>query len=172
MTEDSNSQTAEEQAAFRAFLSGRDDIAEDLYLIAVEQMQSFGLEDVHLVECIHALARICISSGRLSEAESYFRRGLEVCERLIPAEEFIASLLMSQLGELYRWQGRHEQAEPLMVRSLELCERSMGADNQCLILPLGYYASLLEDTDREEDARGIRVRLDELSSRAPASGET
>lgn len=81
MSQNINPQTGERQRwiAFRAFLGGRDDIAEPLYLSALEQVQAAGQEDSQMVHCLHSLARIRISDARLPEAEEYFLRGLAVC---------------------------------------------------------------------------------------------
>ena len=97
-----------------------------------------GLADGHLklVAALIKLGELRHADGSPDEAETHFRRALEIGERVLGSEDLALVPPLTSLGALRIARGAPEDAEPLLTRALAISERSLGRDHPDLIVLL------------------------------------
>ncbi len=77
-----------------------------------------------------------------SEAETMFRRALEIKEKSLGKDHPDVAMSLNNLAGLYHTQGKYAEAEPMYRRALEICEKSLGTDHPDVATSLNNLAEL------------------------------
>jgi tetratricopeptide (TPR) repeat protein len=103
---------------------------------------------------------------RAAEAESLYRRALELNEKELGAEHPNVAVDLNNLAEALRLSGKSEEAEALFRRALRIDERVLGPQNPTVATVLNNLAKVLRDTNRPAEAESLFNRalaIDETS---------
>ena len=93
-------------------------------------------EPMFLANALNNLANTSYFRGDLEEAETLYKRSLEIKERELGTNHNSVALTLANLGSLYRVRGDHSGAENAYLRSLEIRERALGKDHPDLKVAL------------------------------------
>src|SRR5262249_53900983 len=93
------------------------------------------------------LGGVYYGMGRLAEAETLFRRSLEIREKTLGPDHPDVAIGLNNLAELYRAQGRLPDAEALFKRALEISEKSLGSDHLDVSIRLNNLAGVSYDKE-------------------------
>ena len=116
--------------------------AEEQWLAALEEAESFGPQDQRLTTTLKNLADLYYAQGEYSEAEPLYQRLLAVQEQALGAEHPDLAASLNDLAFLYDAQGNYAEAQPLYQRSLEIMEKALGAEHPGIVTSLDNLASL------------------------------
>ena len=145
-------------------LQRRFEEAKPLYKEAIQIHKSQSrIDDASLAFCYAWLAKTCFEAWRddpgidgandgrsFGEAESCYRKALQVMERAGRAESPEYSGALVQLGFLYYYCDRAAEAEPLFLEALRLREAVFGPDHLETAEPIGRLAILYRQDERSE----------------------
>ena len=96
--------------------------------------------------------------GFLKEAETSFRRALEILEKALGPDHRNVAASLNDLAELYRTQGRYAEAERLHQRALEILEKALGPDHPEVAASLNNLAGLHYAQGRYAEAEPLHQR--------------
>ena len=85
-------------AGTEAFEQGRYAEAEELFLAAVGEAESFGPQDVRLGVSLASLALLYQAQGKHAEAEPLYKRSLTIAEKDLGPEHFNVGVLLAGLA--------------------------------------------------------------------------
>ena len=88
----------------------------------------FGPDDPTVAKTLHEIGMLYFQSGRYAEVELFWKRALEIQQKLDPNHPNTA-LILNKLGILYHRMGWYSEAEPLLQRSLNIREKALGPDH-------------------------------------------
>jgi tetratricopeptide (TPR) repeat protein len=124
-------------AAGEASLRGGDEPAAMAnWEAALREAQALGWSDRRLVQPMMLLGHANRSRKRFAEAESMYKRVLDIEEQTRPVNQQRVFFALSNLGALYSEQFRFNEAEPLLKRALDLVERGRGTGHVDTAKPL------------------------------------
>jgi tetratricopeptide (TPR) repeat protein len=92
---------------------------------------------------------------RAAEAESLYRRALELNEKELGAEHPNVAVDLNNLAEALRLSGKSEEAEALFRRALRIDERVLGTQNPTVATVLNNLAKVLRETNRPAEAESL-----------------
>ncbi len=115
-----------------------------------EQRQA---DPVALSELHSQLAATYRQMDRLADAETHFKRAMELVEENLGPEHPTLALRGNNLAVLYSDQGRYTEAEVLYERAMEIEEKAFGANHVSVAVGLVNLASLHQKQGRLETAR-------------------
>ncbi len=102
---------------------------------------------------------------RFAEAESLYRRTLEIAEKSFGSDHPKLSVRLNNLAVLLKATNRLKEAEPLMRRALEIDEKSFGSEHPDVARDLSNLAILLKDTNRLKEAEPLMRRALEIDEK-------
>jgi len=106
---------------------------------------------------------------RLEQAEPFYRRLVEIFDRVLGPEDFHTAFALERLAGLYAEEGKYAQAEPLYHRALPLFERLfVGRDRVAVASLLEAYAHVLARMERNDEAEALRTRARAIHERGEA----
>ncbi len=91
--------------------------AEELYLAALKEAESFGGQDTRLVRPLNDLAELYRVQGKYAEAEPLFQRSLAIREKALGREHPHVAIILENYASLLREMDRNEEAEKLEERA-------------------------------------------------------
>ena len=91
--------------------------AEKAALAAVKEAEKSGRQEVDVAKAWNSLAAIYYDVGRYADAESLFRRSVEVWERVLGPSRTEVVRGLNNLGALYLRMGRFKDAESVSKRA-------------------------------------------------------
>ena len=92
---------------------------------------------------------------RSKEAESLYRRALELNEKELGTEHPKVAVILNNLAEALRLSGKREEAEALFRRALRIDESILGTQNPTVATVLNNLAKVLRDTNRPAEAESL-----------------
>ncbi|MBL9115421.1 MAG: tetratricopeptide repeat protein [Verrucomicrobiaceae bacterium] len=120
--------------------------------------------------CLTGLAFVQQDQGLLEEAESFFRRALEVSEQVHPPGHQNISAACGNLGSVLLKQGHPQEAEPLLRRSLEILKQAPPASHSDIGISFGNLGTLLQAQGRLDEAEPLLRRALEIVEQALPAG--
>jgi len=144
---------------------GRRPEAESDYLAALhaweEAGQGGGMEASDLM---HALGLLYLADGRLTDAERFLNRAMEIAHSSRAAMPIDIMKILNTRAIVYMRQQAHRAAEADFREALSMAERdtASGGSLECI---LNNYAQFLRHTGRKREARVLEERSAALSSR-------
>lgn len=125
-----------------------------------EEIRSLrGDEYPHFAESLLAMARIMISRGNFSNAESSVRECIEIRKTSLPEDHWLTSVAENILGECFVGRQRYEEAEPLLLDSFFTIRQQLGEDDERTVTALGRIDQLYEKWGMPERATEFREKL-------------
>lgn len=106
------------------------------------------------------------STGQYSEAESLYKRGIEIQKKANGEDhpKFAGSL--NNLAVFYRETGRYSEAEPLYKRAIEIKKKAFGEDHPKVEISLNNLAVLYLETGRYSEAEPLFQKSLKISVKA------
>ena len=126
--------------------------AEKAALAAVKEAEKSGRREVDVAKAWNSLAAIYYDIGRYTDAESLFRRSVEVWERVLGPSRTEVVRGLNNLGALYLRMGRFKDAESVSTRALAIKEKNPEADDRDLAETLNNLGELCRSQGRYAEA--------------------
>jgi serine/threonine protein kinase len=117
------------------------------------QRRERGPDHSETVRALEEWAALLRDDGRLAEAESLFRRGLECRRRTLGLEHPETVCALKQVALLLEARSKPGEAEALRLQAWETCRRTLGADHPDTWQGLGLLVHVLEVQGKQADAR-------------------
>ena len=135
------------EAGYAAHQAGRHTEAEDMFLAAAQQAESFSLDDPRRATTFDNLADVYRTQDRHTEAEEYYRRALEIRVAALGPEHPRVAMGLANLAGFYADQGSYADAEQLYWQAVAVSDRALGADHPDVGASLAGLAALYRDQD-------------------------
>ena len=94
-----------------------------------EQEEALGVDSNETLSTVGSIGILLTGQGKLSEAETYYRRAIEGYERTLGRDHPNTLSAVCNLGLLLHQQRKPDLAEPLLRRAIEGLERTLGRDH-------------------------------------------
>ncbi|KAK4031668.1 hypothetical protein C8A01DRAFT_51327 [Parachaetomium inaequale] len=125
-----------------------------------------SFDDTAAIDAMHMLGDLYSDHGRLTEAESMYRRALEGSEKALGRDHTSTLDTVNNLGNLYRDQGRLAEAESMYQRALEGSEKALGRDHISTLGTVNNLGNLYADQGRLTEAESMLRRALKGSEKA------
>lgn len=148
----------QEGIAYYLWSQGRDDEAEKLDLLIVEEnKREFGIEHPETLESIAGLSSTYANQNRLAEAEELDSFLVTSYKRLHGPDHTLTLGSMLSLASIWRQQYRYEEAELLFQDVLKTAKSVYGEQHEESIRAIGHLATLYYDMDEYEKAEPFKL---------------
>lgn len=138
-----------------------------------------GLKDLAVV--VNNLGSVHADKGRVSEAESLYKRALQLASGVSPGDEdedeggddsvnVIGADALNNLADLRHGAGRLDEARELHERALAIRERALGPNNHALAGSLNNVAVLLMDLKKHDEALPLLKRAAVITGHTSGRG--
>lgn len=149
--------------------------AEELLGAAVEQAGS-GASPLAATS-LYELGKCYLSQGKPAEAESFYKRALDMREKTSGAQSFETSECLNALALSVQLQGRAKDAVPLFERALAVREKSLGESHTLVAETANNTGLAYASQERYEDAekmlrRALLIRYKNLGPDSTEVAET
>jgi tetratricopeptide (TPR) repeat protein len=121
--------------------------------------------NVALASLLYKTARYFLERAQYKEVETFFRRALEIQERILGTEHVDVARTLNNLAIFFDTQGKHEQALPLYKRALSIQEHLLGAQSLDVATTINNLATLYHEQEEYEQAQSLYQRA--LAIRKP-----
>ncbi|PYH53123.1 kinesin [Aspergillus niger CBS 101883] len=149
----------QEGIAYYLWSQGRDDEAERLDLLIVEEnKKEFGIEHPETLESIAGLSSTYSNQNRLAETEELNSLLVTAYTKLYGPNDIITMRSMRCLAATYRKQCRFEEAESLLLEVQERAKSVFGEEHEESITAMGHLGLLYEDLGRWEEAEECTIK--------------
>ncbi|KAL3264442.1 hypothetical protein ABHI18_000758 [Aspergillus niger] len=143
----------QEGIAYYLWSQGRDDEAEKLDLLIVEEnKKEFGIEHPETLESIAGLSSTYSNQNRLAETEELNSLLVTAYTKLYGPNDIITMRSIRCLAATYRKQCRFKEAESLLLEVQERAKSVFGEEHEESIAAMGHLGLLYEDVGRWEEA--------------------
>lgn len=133
--------------------------AENMFKKALEEAQF--LQDKYLQISLYDLAYVYQKQSKWDQAESYYKRALELNTKSAPANDAEMLKAMANLSEVYLGQGKYAEAEPLMRKIL--AAKNLSVNDPELPTNINNLAEVLTAQEKYDQALPLyQVSLDLL----------
>jgi CHAT domain-containing protein/tetratricopeptide (TPR) repeat protein len=92
-------------------------------------IRQYGSEHEQTGIHYYALGLVSEATGKLSAAEGYFQRSLQIREKVYGPDSAATADTLQRLGTLYVKMGKYDAAEPALARALKIRQALTGADH-------------------------------------------
>ncbi|CAM9661180.1 unnamed protein product [Ectocarpus fasciculatus] len=114
-----------------------------------------GADHVQAAVALDELALCARGSGRLGEAENFFRQALRIKEQKLSHGDLEVVWTLEGLGRCLREQGRAREAELCLSRVVQVKEAKLGPHDKSVAVTLHELARCVRQTGRVEEAEGL-----------------
>jgi tetratricopeptide (TPR) repeat protein len=106
---------------------------------------------------LNKLAMVYLADGEAIQAELFFMRAIDVCERLYGSDDAKVAPSLIGLGKLYVSQKNYRSAEPLLKRALKLSQKKTASADARLVDALrDLLADALDGQGKTDEATALR----------------
>ncbi len=137
---------------------GRFEEAEKLLLTALEKAQKIKIEPSPVPDTYNQLAELYMMQNRFTEAESYYRRALELWEKSLGPDTIQYAKAENNLGLCLFHQRRFDEAEPRYKHALEVWEKQKGVEDSDVAAALNNLAAFYKNQSRYDEAETYYAR--------------
>lgn len=131
--------------------TGRYAEAEAAFRRALKVRQS-GAEGVEAALSHSQLAALLVDRKKPQEAETHFRKALDLRSKLLSGDHPDIALAQNNLAALYYDLGRHDEAQPLLEKALVSREKTYGKEHPRVAAVLHNLAKVYSAQDKPEKA--------------------
>jgi tetratricopeptide (TPR) repeat protein len=135
--------------------------------VARDFRESVGEAHYYSGSSLTQLAHALHMNGKLEEAESSFRAGLEIVAATLPENHAALVLTHTRFGALLVTLGRFAEAEPMLLRSYEILQSRQGPHHAQTREAAAALAQLYESVDRLDHAARYRGDLAAAAEASP-----
>ncbi len=125
---------------------------------AINERLANGGDSSALALSLHNLGEISFGQDDFANAGTFYKRAMEMFERIHGPEHRDVAGSMNGLGTVYFSQQRYDEAEPLLIRSLAIREKILGPEHRDVALALNDLALVYSAQGRPADAEPLLVR--------------
>ena len=143
------------EAGYDAHQEGRYGEAEDMFLAAVQRAEGFRPDDPRRATTFDNLADVYRGQSRNTEAETFYRRALEIRTRALGPDHPRLAVSLANLASFYSDQGSYTDAEPLYWRAAAISEETFGPNHQDVAASVAGLAALYHYQDQYADAEPL-----------------
>jgi tetratricopeptide (TPR) repeat protein len=136
--------------------AGRYAAAEQRFRIALLEAERFGAGDRRLWASLSNLAFVRGEQGALADAETLYRRVLELRERALGPNDTTVAATLNNLAGTLRLEARLAEADPLLRRALAIAEAA--GDDHLTAVVLNTLALTLSDANEKVRAEPVLRR--------------
>jgi len=115
-------------------------------------------DDPQLANSLNNLANAYRTQGKFEEAESNYKRALNMLENSVGPGHVNVATVLNNLAVLYRKQGNYTEAEPLYGRALAIIEKSLGPEHRKVAMGLNNLAVLYRKQGKYREAEPLQRR--------------
>jgi tetratricopeptide (TPR) repeat protein len=126
--------------------------AEEEFLAALAQTESFPAGDMRTAETLGALASVYTEEGKYDDAERKGNQVITVMEAAAKPDDIRLGYALMHLALIYDSQGKTEQAAPIWNRSLSML-RNVGGVDPHEMSNLNFHATYIADHNRAASAQ-------------------
>jgi tetratricopeptide (TPR) repeat protein len=131
--------------------------AEDLLTEALKQIEAeSGTTHPNLVFTLSALGGVYTDSGRYADAESQYRRALQILEPFQPELETRYARILNYLSVSYGKAGRKSESDALLAQAAVIARRNL-SDHLDMIRIIEMYSATLKSRGKAKEAEELRV---------------
>jgi tetratricopeptide (TPR) repeat protein/tRNA A-37 threonylcarbamoyl transferase component Bud32 len=135
--------------------AGRFDEARPLYERAVSIREKIPGDEAGLARTMQNLGILNARQARHADAERFFRRTLDIQQRILAPDHPDLGTAFNNLAILYKLQRRFAEAEPLYAQALEIRRRALGPKHPSVADTLNNLANLHLDQDHLDAAEPL-----------------
>ncbi|QQR58729.1 MAG: tetratricopeptide repeat protein [Candidatus Melainabacteria bacterium] len=141
----------------QAMERGQWEEAERLSLAALEEAETFDLEDKRLGINLELLSEIYYMLQNYQRGAPVVRRLLQIYIRVLGPDHIDTGTVTHNAAMLYHSWGKHEDAEPFYVQALRIKKNRLGRAHPQVMTLLGHYIQLLYQTNRIKEAEELKA---------------
>ena len=137
--------------------------AEEMYLRALREYETWGLEHISTLDTVHNLANLkslgnlYAHQGKFAEAEKMYMRALQGYKKLGLEHEMTLNIV-NCLGTIYYNQGKLAEAEKMYTRALRGFEKMCEFEHNWMLDTLFNFGILYDKLDRLTEAEEMYTR--------------
>jgi len=124
-----------------------------------------GFESEGYGRLLHQAGYYLKQRARYSEAESMYKRALEIGKKTLGPNHSDVATHLNNLAGLYRAQGKYGEAEPMRKRALKIDEKVYGPDHPEVATDLNNLALLYQNQGRYDEAELMYKRALEIGEK-------
>ncbi|MEM9455001.1 MAG: serine/threonine-protein kinase [Myxococcota bacterium] len=129
-------------------------------------------DDVAHAECLIVVGTVLDSQGSYEKAELELRRGVQMLEEALPADDPRVASSRNNLGVVLTDKGDYEEAELVLQRAVDAFEQALGADHPQVAAALHNLGNAVRHQGRSEQAelhyrRALRINEEALGRDHP-----
>lgn len=159
------------QAGYDAITQGNLDAAEDLFRQALNAVQRVPHKPIDVVKCQNSLARAFTLQARAEEAESMFKRSLDILRRAYGAKSPELVQTMLDLGSIYESEGDHPAAMALYNQVLSINQSNFGPEHPETAHSLHRLARAKSNAGKQTEAESDYKHAINILEKHPDDGE-
>jgi len=124
-------------------------------LVCTTLITRYELESAEAARVLNEAGVYLHDHASYKEAETFYRKALNMREKVLGAEHIATAASLNDLGLLYRDLGRYDEAEPLLRRTLLIREKALGAEHPATAMILNNLGLLYRDLKRYNEAEQL-----------------
>jgi CHAT domain-containing protein len=125
----------------------------------------FGPEHIKMTATMDGLASLYSDLGKLTEAESLYKRSLKIREKTLGPEHPDLVYSFNNLAVFYASFGDNTKAESLYKRCIEMLENVFGPDHPDIAMVLSNQALLYASLDKYKNAFNVMKKVQQIDEK-------
>jgi tetratricopeptide (TPR) repeat protein/tRNA A-37 threonylcarbamoyl transferase component Bud32 len=152
-----NTITTQRNLSRALFNQGKHDEAAELARLAFEgRKEAFGAESQPAIWAMVELGQVLIACKAFSDAETLLKKGVEIVDRIFPAQDSNRTEMHAQYAMALAGLGKFDLAEPHIVASYKGMKQRLGSDHDSVIVSLKNLIGFYEKWGKEDKAEEYR----------------
>jgi tetratricopeptide (TPR) repeat protein len=136
-----------------------------IYKRVIIELQNKGNLQAEEAHCLNNLAELYRRDGKYAEAESLYKKALEIAKKTIGEDHANYAIGMNNLAALYASQGKYADAEPLYMQALEIDKKTIGESHTNYANHLSNLAELYRNLGKNADAEPLYKKALEIDKK-------
>jgi tetratricopeptide (TPR) repeat protein len=135
------------------------DFTELLFRVSCEEsVKTFGQDHLGSIGCVEYCADLMLDKGDYIQAETIYRRVLEVYEKALGPKHPDTLNSVRSLGNLLREKGDYDEANPFLCRALEGLEKALGPEHPDTLNSINSLGNLMMEKGDYDSAEELYRR--------------
>lgn len=139
--------------------------AEKQFKSALKIAEEQGPENLDALIALGHLAHLYESQDRSAEAESLYRRRIEIAKKIDADDPGGLANVNDELALFYLGKKRFIEARPVYLEALSIRERAFGEKDERVLEKLNFYAIMLRAFGQETEAAEMEARAKDVKSK-------
>jgi tetratricopeptide (TPR) repeat protein len=139
--------------------------AEQQFKSALKVAEEQGTENMDVIIALDYLAEVYTSQHRDDEAESLFRRRIEIAKKVKVDDPELLARTYDNLAMFYLRRKRFIEARPIYLEALSIRGKAFGENDEKVLENLDFYATMLHALGQETEAAQMEARIKDIKSK-------